>query len=260
MKWDQTVQKLAYKSKGYLQRNAPTILTCVGAVGVIATAVTAVRATPKALSLLEAQEAEKEAELTTVEKLQIAGPHYIPAALIGIGSIACIFGANTLNKRQQATIVSAYTLLDTSFKEYKRKVEELYGEDANANVRSGIAKDKYKDVDVEFEDDEKLFYDYFSERYFTAKPEDVIGAQYKLNRQLYTNGGAYLNEWYEFLNNKAVEPIPAGQELGWSTGILESHYWANWIEFEHDEVVMEDGIECTIISFRYEPVIDFAYY
>lgn len=257
MKWNAAVQKLAYKSKGYLHRNAPTILTCVGAIGVVATAVTAVKATPKVMGLLEAQEAEKEYELTTMEKIQIAGPHYIPSILIGAGSIVCIFGANMLNKRHQASLASAYALLDTSFKKHKKKVEELYGENANAQVRAGIAKDNFEEVSIEYEDDKLLFYDNFSERYFNATLADVIQAEYNLNRQLCNDGGAYLNEFYEFLD---IPQIPAGQELGWSTGILESHYWANWIEFDHEKVVMDDGLECTIINMRYEPVIDFAYY
>ena len=260
MKWDRSVQKWMYKSKRYLHKNAPTILTFVGAAGVVATAVTAVRVTPKVVKLLEAQGAEKEYELTTMEKIQIAGPHYIPSVLIGIGSIVCIIGANSLNKRQQASLVSAYTLLDASYKKHKKKVEELYGEDANTKIRAEIAKDAYDDVELEIEGDEQLFYDHFSDRYFTAKMEDVIRAEYQLNRQLHTNTGVYLNEWYELLNNKAVEPSAKYNELGWSNGILESNYWANWIEFDHEFVVMDDGMECTIITMRYEPVIDFAYY
>lgn len=258
MKWDQTVQKWVYKSKRYLGKNAPTILTCVGAAGVVATTVTAIKATPKAVKLLEACEAEKESELTTIEKIQIAGPHYIPSILLGAGTIACIFGANALNKRQQATLMSAYALVNNSFKEYKKKVEELYGEGANANVRGEIAKDKYVEQDVQLEDDGKiLFYDDWSGRYFESTMADVIQAEYNLNRQLYVNGGAYLNEFYEFLD---IEPTIEGKELGWSTGTLESHCWANWIEFDHQTVVMDDGLECIIVSMRYEPMIDFAYY
>lgn len=257
MKWEEAVQKLSYKSRVFFKKNGPTILTCVGAVGVVATAVTAVKATPKVLSLLEAQEAEKESELTTLEKVQIAGPHYIPSILLGAGTIACMFGANALSKHQQAALTSAYALLDASYKDHKKKVEALYGESANIRIREEITKDKYEEEDIEVEDDKLLFYDNFSERYFNAKMEDVIRAEYNLNRQLYTAGGAYLNEFYEFLD---IPPIPAGKELGWSTGTLESHCWANWIEFDHEKVVMDDGLECYIISMRYEPMIDFAYY
>ena len=249
MKKEQVLRKL--------RRNAPTILTVIAGVGVVATSVSAVAVTPKALQLLEHAEAEKGEDLTTVEKIKVAGPVYIPSVLLGVSTIACVFGANALNKQQQAALASAYALVDNSYKEYKKKVKEMYGEEADEYVRKELAKDQYADDGIVWEDGTKLFYDEYSKRYFESTMEEVLRAEYNLNRQLVTCSGAYLNEWYEFLG---IPEITAGKEVGWSTGILESHYWASWIEFDHTKVDMEDGMECTIISFRYEPVIDFAYY
>lgn len=241
----------------FFKRNSATILTCVGAVGVVGTAATAVKSTPKAIRMLEESKKEKGDDLTKLEVVKVAGPVYIPTILIGASTIACVFGANVLNKHQQAALASAYALLDNSYKEYKTKVKEMYGTEADEIVRKEIAKDHYEEEDIELEDGKELFYDEFSQRYFESTMETVLKAEYNLNRQMAVNSGAYLNEWYEFLD---IPLITAGQELGWSTGILESHYWANWIEFDHTKVYMDDGLECTIISFRYEPVIDFAYY
>ena len=243
-------------AKLFLKRNSSTILTVLGGAGVVATAVTAVKATPKAIKLIEVYEEQKGEDLTTLEKVKVAGPHYIPAILIGAGTIACIFGANVLNKRNQASLMSAYALIDNSYKEYKKKVAELYGEEAHKEVISSITKDKYTD-DIHVSYDKQLFYDEFSHRYFESTLEDVIKAEYNTNRQLQCNGGVYLNEYYEFLD---LEPIPGGIKLGWSSDILESHYLAEWIEFDHAKVILEDGLECCIITLRYEPVVDFAYY
>ena len=242
--------------KRVLKRNSSTILTCIGAAGVIFTAVTAVKATPKATRLLDKVKEEKGEDLTTLEKIKVAGPHYIPSILIGAGTIACIFGANVLNKRNQASLASAYALIDNSYKEYKRKVAELYGEEAHKEVISSIAKDKYTD-DIRVGDNKMLFYDEFSHRYFESTLEDIIKAEYNTNRQLQCNGRVYLNEYYEFLD---LEPIPGGTELGWSSCILESHYFTEWIEFNHEKVILEDCLECCIITIRYDPVIDFVYY
>ena len=240
----------------FLKRNGSTILTVLGGAGVVATAVTAVKATPKAIKLIEVYEEQKGENLTTLEKVKVAGPNYIPAILIGVGTIACIFGANVLNKRTQASLMSAYALIDNSYKEYKKKVAELYGEETHKEVTSSIAKDKYTD-DINVSDDKQLFYDEFSHRYFESTLEDVIKAEYNTNRQLQCNGVVYLNEYYEFLG---LEPSQVGTELGWSSGILESHYCAERIEFDHEKVILEDGLECCIITLRYEPVIDFEYY
>lgn len=248
-------------NKQFWNRNGSTILTILGGIGVVGTAVLAVKATPKAMKLVEEAKEEKGEELTKWEIVKSAGPAYIPAGIVGVATVGCVFGANILNKKTQASMASAYALLDQSFKEYKRKVVDVYGSEADQKVRTEIAKDHYDEEEFEDkyeEDDGKmLFYDQFSRRYFRSTMEDVLKAEYNTNRQLAVNTGVYLNEFYEFLD---LAPITAGQELGWSTGILESHYWASWIEFDHEKFETDDGLEGYIISMRYEPVIDFAYY
>lgn len=245
-------------NKMFWKKNGSTILTCAGAVGVVGTTVLAVKATPKAMDLIKMAEEEKGEKLTKTEVIKMAGPAYIPTVLVGVGSIACIFGANVLNHKQQASIASAYALLDSSYKEYRKKVVELYNEEADTKIKTEIAKDHYKeDAPVKMNDEKELFYDYFSERYFESTRLDVLEAESGLNRIIANECGAYLNEYYELLG---LEPTIEGEELGWSNSILEAMYWTNWVDFKHTKVEMEDGMECTIITMLQEPVIDFAYY
>lgn len=245
-------------NKMFWKKNGSTILTCAGAVGVVGTTVLAVKATPKALDLIKMAEEEKGEKLTKTEIIKQAGPAYIPTVLVGVGTLACVFGANVLNKKQQASLASAYALLDSSYKEYRNKVKELYDESVDKKIRSEIAKDHYnEDKPVKMDDEKELFYDYFSERYFESTLFDVLKAEAGLNRIIANECGAYLNEYYELLD---LEQTIEGQELGWSNSILESMYWTNWVDFDHNKVEMEDGMECTIITMRQEPVIDFAAY
>ena len=204
---------LLQSSKLFLKRNSSTILTCVGGVGVIAMAVTAAKATPKAMALLDKAKDEKGEELTTFEKVRTAAPAYIPSAVMGAATIACIFGANALNKRQQAALMSAYALLDNSYKEYKSKVTELYGEDADTEVRKEIAKNHYEEQKPST-GELQLFYDEFSQRYFESTTEKVLRAEYDLNRMLAECYGVFLNEWYDHLG---IETVDYGDFLGWST-------------------------------------------
>ena len=241
----------------FCRRNASTILTCVGGAGVIATSVMAVRATPKALQLLDEAEKKKGEELTKLESVRIAGPAYIPAILVGASTIACIFGANMLNKRQQAAMTSAYALLDSSYKEYKNKVKELYGDDANAHIQAEIAQDKYEDLDISVEPDKQLFYDEFSGRYFESTLVDVLKAEYEFNKQLSDRGSAYLNELYVLLD---IPTMDYGSQLGWNAYRLFEMTWSKWVDFRHDKCVMDDGLECTIITFSYEPILNFQDY
>ena len=102
----------------FVKRNAGTILTCAGGVGVVSTAVLAVKATPRAIELINKAKEEKQEELTNWDIVRIAGPAYIPTVITGTATLACIFGANMLSRRQQAALISAYALVDTKYKEY----------------------------------------------------------------------------------------------------------------------------------------------
>ena len=251
------MNNLLSKSQTFLKRNSSTILTFVGAAGVIATTVTAVKATPKALDLLEKAKEEKGEDLTKLETVKIAGPAYIPSIVLGASTLACIFGANVLSQRGQASVMSAYALVDRSYKDYKKKVDELYGEDAGSQVRAEIAKDKYEEQPVEVHGDNRLYYDYYSGRYFEASPAAVKTAEYELNRKLMMDDCVFLNEWYYLLD---LKPLTHGLDFGWSTCANSSMYWQTWIDFHHEKVVMDDGLECIIISFSQEPYPDFEDY
>ncbi len=247
------MNNLLSKSKFFCKRNGSTILTCIGAVGVVVTSVLAVKATPKAVKLIEKAEEEKGEKLTKTEVVKVAGPVYIPAVVSGTATIACIFGSNVLNKRQQAAITSAYALLDNTYKDYRDKVKELYGDEADKEVKEAIAKDKYsEEINVDDNDGKKLFYDDFSGRYFRATIEKVQQAEYEINRDLSMRDYATVNEFYEYLD---IPPIPGGDELGWSTGMNFDYYWQSWIDFGHNKVPMDGGMECIILTMFGEPTL-----
>jgi hypothetical protein len=247
----------------FIKRNAPTILTCLGAVGVVATAVMAVKETPKAMTLLENAKEEKGEELTKFEKVKVAGPVYIPSVLTGAATIACIFGSNVISKNQQATLMSAYALLDNSYKEYKKKTDELYGEEAGKQIRGEITKDKYTGDEVSLDDDKELFYDFYSGRYFESTKQEVLWAQYETNRSMFVNYSVGVNEYYDLLG---LEPLPEYEMLGWTCGQIEEMYWHPWIEFGNEETIIEpeseynEGMKCTIIHMPFEPFIDYLEY
>ena len=238
----------------FLKRNASTILTVIGSAGVIATAVTAVKVTPKALALLENAKTEKGEELTKTEKIKVVGPSYIPAVIIGISTIVCIFSVNVLNRRQQAALISAYTLLDNSYKDYKKKLKQLYGEDSVDKIEEKIVKDEYDEKPCPVEDRKELFYDNFSQRYFEASTEKVLYAEHALNRRIAYAHGAYLNEFYELLG---LEPMDYGEFLGWFCDEICDTSLEYRIEFDHSKIIMDDGLEVTIIHMRTEPTFYF---
>ena len=243
------MNNLLNASTVFLKRNSSTILTCIGAIGVVVTSVMAVKATPKAMRIVEQAKEEKQEKLTKFETFKAVAPVYIPATIVGLSTIACIFLANILNKRSQASLICAYALLNNSYKYYKNKVEELYGEGANKKIREEIAKDKYEDINRT--EGKQLFYDFYSGRYFESTIETVRRAEYETNRSLSLNGEASLNEFYKILN---LPHDSRYDELGWSAAQIYKTYRHPWIEFDHEDFVGDDGLECCIIYMPLEPL------
>ena len=251
------VEKLLRSLKQILRKNGPTILSCLGGAGVIATTVMAVKATPKAIQLIREAEEEKGEKLTRMETIQATAMTYAPSAIVGTATIATIFGANVLNKRSQAALMSAYALIDQTFKDYKTHVEEEYGEEANAYIREKVAKDRYVERKTELGGETKLFYDFYSGRYFNSTMEEVLAAEFALNRQLILGECAYLNDFYQELG---IPLTDIGDEVGWSRGSMCNMYSQEWIDFNHQDVIQDDGLECCIITFMQDPGVGFDSY
>lgn len=269
MKGISKIGSLLPKSKVYLKRSSPTILTCVSAIGVVATSVLAVKATPKAIMLIEKAEMEKslnlrpddesvDVQLSNIEVIRSTWKCYIPAALIGVSTIVCIFGANSLNKHNQASLTSAYAILNESYKQYRKAANEVYGEDADSNIMVEAARKTYVsadgiylfDPDLDSEDERILFYDSHSQRYFTSTMPTVLNAQYHLNRNFALRGSTTLNEFYDFLG---IDRTDHGDDIGWTDDFIDSGML--WIDFKNTYTKMEDGMECYIISSLYWPTI-----
>ena len=242
----------------FLKKHSSTILTVVSAAGVVGTTVLAVKATPKALSLLDEAKEEKGGDLTVVETIKTAWKPYIPAAITGVSTIACIFGINYLNTKRQASLMSAYALLDSSYREYIEKTKEL-NEGKDINIKHEIVKSKF-DEDMPLDEEKTLFFDYQSMRYFESTFEELKHAEYTFNQNLTMSGFACLNEFYDILGIPRVEH---GYQLGWSTVTNDDIYGYDSLEFEYEKTVLDDGteegVECWIMTMPCPPTLDYMY-
>ena len=129
--------KLTKTCAKFLRKHGGTILAVAASVGVVATAIETGRATTKAQHILEVdKELTKfnENEFGVTEepptKKQIVlmcWKAYVPAAILGGGTIACILGSNALNKKQIAGLTAAYMALGKTYQEYRRQVAEQIG-------------------------------------------------------------------------------------------------------------------------------------
>ena len=104
-----------------------TILGILSSVGVIGTSVLAGYGAIKAYKKHETFKETRERDPSKKEIFIFSVKDFLPAALAGTGTIICILGGTTFSKQTQASIVSAYGLVDRSCKAYRKKVAEKYG-------------------------------------------------------------------------------------------------------------------------------------
>lgn len=244
------------KTQLFLKKNSSAILTVVGAGGVVATSVLSVKATPKALQLIEEAKKEKGEDLTIKETIRVAWKPYIPAVVTGFSTIFCIFGANYLNHKNQVSLVSAYALLENSYKEYRNGVTTLYGEEADTNVRNEIAKTKC-DKFIELEEDEELFFEPITMRFFESTMSDVLSKETIFLDRFNIFGQASLND---YLHLMGLSRVKGGEEIGWSLASANDVYGYPELEFDYEKVTTEDGQEFWNIIPSFEPSESYIYY
>lgn len=238
-----------------------TILTILGGIGVIATAASAIRQTPKAMELIESTEQNKGEKLSISEKVITTLPTYIPTILIGTATLGCVFSANVLNKKKQATMASAYALLEQSYRNFKRETLKTCGERTYNEINRKVAAEEsspvYPYVQGFFSDysqyldedysEPKLFYDANERRFFYIPFEQLLMAEYHINRIFTTRGYVTLNDFYEYLGLKKSD---YGAGVGWAVSDEMEQYW---IDFNHRKSTTNDGspyyvIETSIVA------------
>lgn len=255
-----TVTKHIDKCLKYVEKNSTTILSGIGAVGVVTTAIMAVKATPKAIDILEQREEYKQEiygePLTKFERLIAVTPVYLPTILMGSATVAAILGANHINQERQAALTSAYAYLNSSFNEYRNKVNEIFGEDADLKVKDAIAADKYKNIEESQLDmiEKKLFYEEYSGRYFEITIADLQNIIFKINRDYAFTGDMSLNQFYEYFD---LPPTELGATIGWSAAKDWECYGYSWIDIQWRKMDMPDNLECYALVFNIDPASDF---
>ena len=248
------------KAKLFLKKNASAMLAVVSCIGVVATGVLSARAAPKANKMLDDAKSKKGADLTPVEKVETVALTYLPAVLTGGATILCVLSAQIINQHHQASLASAYALADQSYKEYRKKLKELYGEETDQKIIEAIAVERAEktyisasylcgDCDLSIDDStgkEIWFYEEYSKRFFKATIERVQSAEYHLNRNYILRGDACLNEFYSFLG---LKPIDDGNDMIW----IPTDEGEYWIEFNHLKSKTKDGTEFYIIEMPFAP-------
>lgn len=235
-----------------LVKYSPEILIGVGIAGMITTTILAVSETPKALKLIEEKKAELNVEkLTVAETVEATWKCYIPAAVTGVLSTACLVGASSVNLRRNAALATAYTLSETAMREYREKVVETIGEKKEEAIRDSIAKDKIDEHPVSNAEviitgkGETLCYDVFNDRYFRSDIDKLKRAANEVSHTMLIEGYVSLNDYYEALG---LKPVSKGYDLGWNANKSR-----DLVEIDPSAQLTDDGEPCIVLNFKVAP-------
>ncbi len=286
-----TVGKASFKIK----KHSPEILLVAGVAGVVTSTILACKATTKISGILEdtkkmvdtiheqkenpnpnlteeytEEDANKDLAITYAHAGLDLAKLYAPAFIIGAASIASILASHSIINKRYVGASAAYAALDKSYKEYRKRVKEFAGEDAEKMLRynvkakeveetvtdeKGKEKTKKKTVNVvglEGYSEYAKFFDSSSSAW-EKDPEYNLHflriQQEYANDLLRTKGRLFLNEVYDMLG---LEPTKAGQVVGWVYN-EEDPIGDNYVDFGIYEAAQEknrdfvNGIEPVIL-------------
>lgn len=231
-----------------LSKHSPTILAVLGGTTSVSALVEAVRVTPNAMKDLEEMKPE-----TNLDKIKVAGKHYIPAAIMELFALGCIFSSHKITLGRAAVISTLYTTSEEKLKEYQEKVIEKIGPKKEEQIRDDIAKDH---VEKTFDPKSKVIMnpidgktrclDKWSGRYFYSTIETIREAVNDLREELQGDWYISLNEFYYALG---LEGIDAGEEMGWNAD--------EPIKVKFSSQLCPDGVPCLVVDFDVRPKFRF---
>ena len=241
-----------------LKQHSPEILVVTGVVGMVASAVMACKATTKVHDILEeaktnidsihiviekdaASEEPKYTDKEAKKALTIAyaktGLEFVklygPSVALGALSITSIFASNNILRKRNVALAAAYTIVDKSFKNYRGRVIERFGNELDRELRYGLKTVEEKTIDENGEekvetrvvttmDQEQLnrsdyarFFDEGCKGWTDDAEANLIflrQVQNYVNDKLHIQGYLFLNDVYKELG---IRPTRAGHMVGW---------------------------------------------
>lgn len=236
-----------------MKKHSPEILTGVGIAGMITTTIMAVKVTPKALILLEKKKEELHKDrLEPKDIVKVTLSCYAPAIVVGSISIFCLIGASSTSLRRNTALATAYTLSESTLKEYQEKVVETIGEKKEQSIRDSISKDKMlknpvREVILTENGGNTICYDVLSGRYFKSDRDKITRVMNDLNRKMRDEMYIPLNDFYYELGLDATK---MGDMLGWNIN-------NGYIDLAFSSQLDATGTPCLVIDYQVAPVYDY---
>lgn len=282
-----SVNGMTSKAVMKLKKHSPEILVVAGIAGMVVSAVLACKATTKVAEILDETKGTLDTIHEGMETGAINGQEYTtedgkkdtvvvyaqtgvklaklyaPAIILGTLSITSILTSNNILRKRNVALGAAYAAIDKSFKEYRGRVIERFGEQVDTELKYGIKAKKFEEIEVDpetgkekkvkktvmvadpnLQSDYAVYFDSKSRNYETNPDYNRMflkAQQAFANDKLQTRGRLFLNE---VLDDLDLPRTPAGQIVGWTKDGPDGYVNFRIIEVERET---EDG--------RHEPAL-----
>lgn len=282
-----SVNGVTSKAVMKLKKHSPEILVVAGITGTVVSAVLACKATTKVAEILDETKGTLDIIHEGMETGAINGQEYTnedgkkdtvvvyaqtgmklaklygPAIILGTLSITSILASNNILRKRNVALGAAYAAIDKSFKEYRGRVIERFGEQVDTELKYGIKAKKFEEIEVDpetgkekkvkktvmvadpnLQSDYAVYFDSKSRNYETNPDYNRMflkAQQAFANDKLQTRGHLFLNE---VLDDLDLPRTPAGQIVGWTKDGPDGYVNFRIVEVERET---EDG--------RHEPAL-----
>lgn len=282
-----SVNGVASKAVMKLKKHSPEILVVAGIAGTVVSAVLACKATTKVAEILDetkgtldtihegmetgaingqeytTEDGKKDTVVVYAQTGMKLAKLYAPAIILGTLSITSILASNNILRKRNVALGAAYAAIDKSFKEYRGRVIERFGEQVDTELKYGIKAKKFEEIEVDpetgkekkvkktvmvadpnLQSDYAVYFDSKSRNYETNPDYNRMflkAQQAFANDKLQTRGHLFLNE---VLDDLDLPRTPAGQIIGWTKDGPDGYVNFRIVEVERET---EDG--------RHEPAL-----
>lgn len=282
-----SVNGVASKAVMKLKKHSPEILVVAGIAGTVVSAGLACKATTKVAEILDetkgtldtihegmetgaingqeytTEDGKKDTVVVYAQTGMKLAKLYAPAIILGTLSITSILASNNILRKRNVALGAAYAAIDKSFKEYRGRVIERFGEQVDTELKYGIKAKKFEEIEVDPENgkekkvkktvmvadpnlqsDYAVYFDSKSRNYETNPDYNRMflkAQQAFANDKLQTRGHLFLNE---VLDDLDLPRTPAGQIVGWTKDGPDGYVNFRIVEVERET---EDG--------RHEPAL-----
>lgn len=282
-----SVNGVTSKAVMKLKKHSPEILVVAGIAGTVVSAILACKATTKVAEILDETKGTLDTIHEGMETGAINGQEYTnedgkkdtvvvyaqtgmklaklygPAIILGTLSITSILASNNILRKRNVALGAAYAAIDKSFKEYRGRVIERFGEQVDTELKYGIKAKKFEEIEVDpetgkekkvkktvmvadpnLQSDYAVYFDSKSRNYETNPDYNRMflkAQQAFANDKLQTRGHLFLNE---VLDDLDLPRTPAGQIVGWTKDGPDGYVNFRIVEVERET---EDG--------RHEPAL-----